>query len=62
MEIGSDIRWCGRAYVLEGVDPMNVPERRAYLRDPLADEVVEAPFDEIEPIAGASDDVSRPGP
>jgi hypothetical protein len=47
MKIGSEILWQGRRYVLAGVDPMNVPERRAYLRDPETGATVEAPFAEI---------------
>ena len=62
MEIGTDIRWRGRVYVLVGVDPTNVPERRAYVRDPLSDDVIEVPFAEIEPAEGTSDDVSRTQP
>jgi hypothetical protein len=50
MQIGSEIQWRGRTYLLVGVDPMNVPERRAYLREPGGARVVEVPFEEIEPL------------
>jgi len=60
MEIGSNIRWRGRTYVLVGVDPTTVPERRAYLRDADGGDTVEAPFAELEPVAeDDSRDVSR---
>ena len=48
MKIGSEIKWRGRSYVLVGVDPMNVPDRRAYLRAPDGDEVIEVPFEELD--------------
>jgi hypothetical protein len=47
VRIGSEILWQGRRHVLVGVDPTNVPERRAYLRDAETDEVVEVPFAEL---------------
>jgi hypothetical protein len=62
MEIGSVIQWRGRMYVLVGVDPTNVPERRAYLRERAAAETFEAPFAELESVDEAEpDDVSRSG-
>ena len=32
LRIGERVIYDGRAYVVEGVDPMSVPERRVYLR------------------------------
>ncbi len=58
MKIGSNILWRGRTYVLVGVDPMNVPQRRAYLRDPETAESLEAPFDEISAERSPGPDVS----
>ena len=49
MEIGTTVLWRDCRYELVGVDPMNVPERRAYLRDPESGRVLEAPFDEVQP-------------
>jgi hypothetical protein len=34
MEIGDDVTYQGRQYVLRGLDPMSVDERRALLEDP----------------------------
>jgi hypothetical protein len=48
MELGSTVTYRGRSYVLLGIDPMNVSGRRAYLRDVEADDLVEAPLDEVE--------------
>lgn len=60
MKIGTEILWRGRPYVLVGVDPMNVPDRRAYLREPDATAVVEAPFEEISERPDAPGFVPRP--
>jgi hypothetical protein len=59
MEIGSNIRWGGRVYVLVGVDPTNVPDRRAYLLDPADGETIEVLFDEVEPLEDGPGDVSQ---
>ena len=40
--------WRGRRHVLVVIDPMNVPERRAYLRDPESERVVQVPYDEVQ--------------
>jgi hypothetical protein len=34
MEIGDLVTYQGRSYVLRGIDPMGVPDRRAELEDP----------------------------
>jgi hypothetical protein len=47
VRIGSEILWQGRRHVLVGVDPTNVPERRAYLRDLDTEELFEVPFAEL---------------
>ncbi len=39
----------GRRYVLRGIDPMGVPERRADLEDPESGELVRVPVAELEP-------------
>ena len=33
LRIGDRVLYEGREYVVDGVDPMSVPERRLYLRD-----------------------------
>jgi hypothetical protein len=49
MELGSNVIHQGRLYVLLGVDPMNVSNRRAYLHDVETDDMVEVPYAEIGP-------------
>jgi hypothetical protein len=40
MKIGDLVTHQGRAYVLRGLEPMSVPDRRAELEDPQTGEVV----------------------
>jgi hypothetical protein len=47
MEIGELVIWNGRAYVLRGLEPMSVPDRRVELEDPETGEWFTAPFEEI---------------
>jgi hypothetical protein len=47
MQIGDLVIYKGRAYVLRGLDPMSVPDRRAELEDPESGERVSVPFDEV---------------
>jgi len=49
MRIGEIIIWQGRRYVVCGVDPMGVPERRADLEDQETGERVRAPVSELRP-------------
>jgi hypothetical protein len=47
MEIGDLVTYKGRAYVLRGLEPMSVPNRRAELEDPETGEVVVVPLAEV---------------
>ncbi len=49
MKIGSKVTYQGRTYVLRGLDPMSVPNRRADLRDPETGERIQAPLEEVKP-------------
>jgi hypothetical protein len=49
MRIGDLVTWNGRRYVVRGVDPMGLSERRADLEDPETGELVRAPVGEVEP-------------
>ena len=44
MEIGDHVTYQGRRYVLRGLDPMSVDERRALLEDALTGERVWVPL------------------
>jgi hypothetical protein len=49
MEIGDLVTYQGRAYVLRGLEPMSVPNRRAELGDPESGEVILVPLTELSP-------------
>ena len=49
MRIGDRVIHGGRVYVLRGLEPMSVPDRRAELEDPRTGERLSVPFDELEP-------------
>jgi hypothetical protein len=49
MKIGDLVTYKGRAYVLRGLEPMSVPNRRAELEDPDSGEVIVVPLDEVLP-------------
>jgi hypothetical protein len=49
MLIGDKVIWCGRVYVLKGLDPMSVPGRLAELEDVDTGERVRVPVDELIP-------------
>ena len=49
MRIGDTITWKGRRYVLRGLDPMGVPDRRADLEDAETGEHVRVPVSELDP-------------
>jgi len=53
MEIGDLVTYLGETYVLRGLDPMSVPERRAVLEHALTGERCDAPLDELEPAPDA---------
>jgi hypothetical protein len=48
MRIGDLVTYQGTQYVLRGLDPMSVPERRAELEDPATGERIRVPLDEVE--------------
>jgi hypothetical protein len=48
MAIGDLVLHNGRRYVLLGIDPMGVTDRRAELRDPVTEETLRVPIDEVE--------------
>jgi hypothetical protein len=43
MKIGEVLTYNGRTYVLLGLEPMSVPDRKADLRDIDSDEIVSVP-------------------
>jgi hypothetical protein len=47
MEIGELVTYQGRAYVLRGLEPMSVPDRRAELEDPETGELLSVPIVEV---------------
>jgi hypothetical protein len=47
MEIGDLVTYLDRAYVLRGLEPMSVPNRRAELEDPETGDVVLVPLAEV---------------
>jgi hypothetical protein len=44
MEIGCDVIYKGKLYVLRGLEPMSVPDRRAEVEDPESGELFSVPF------------------
>jgi len=48
-QIGDFVIWRGRLYVLRGLDPMSVPNRRADLEECASGERVRPPLDEVSP-------------
>jgi hypothetical protein len=50
MRLGDTVIHEGREYVLRGVDPMSVPNRRAELEDPRTGRTVVVPYEELEPV------------
>ena len=47
MKIGSYVIYQGRTYVLRGLDPMSMPNRRADLVDPETQERLQVPLDAV---------------
>ena len=48
MEIGDDVIYKGKCYVLRGLEPMSVPDRRAELEDPQSGELISVPLALVE--------------
>jgi hypothetical protein len=49
MEIGDFVTYAGDVYVLRGLDPMSVPDRRVQLEDPSTGDHISAPLAEVSP-------------
>jgi hypothetical protein len=49
VQIGDLVIYRDKAYVLRGLEPMSVPNRRAELEDPESGEVVVVPLAEVSP-------------
>jgi hypothetical protein len=49
VEIGDLVTYEGKAYVLRGLEPMSVPDRRVELEDPENGELVVVPLAEVSP-------------
>ena len=54
MAIGDLVLYQGRRYVLLGIDPMSVSDRRAELEDLESGDRVLVLFDEVEPLGGSA--------
>jgi hypothetical protein len=52
MEIGNIVMYCGRPYLLRGLDPMSVDARRAQLEDDATGERLWVPLDDLEEASG----------
>jgi hypothetical protein len=50
VNIGDQVLYLGRVYVLRGLDPMSVPNRAALLEDGFEGRLVRAPLNEVEPV------------
>jgi len=48
MRIGDLVTYDGAVYVLRGLEPMSVPDRRAELEDPATGERLRVPLSEVE--------------
>ena len=49
MKIGDLVTYQGCAYVLRGLDPMGVPDRRVEVEDPESGERISVPLAEVSP-------------
>jgi hypothetical protein len=47
MKIGDLVTYQGCVYVLRGLEPMSVPDRRAELEEPSTGEHLSVPFEEV---------------
>jgi hypothetical protein len=55
VKIGDLVTYQGRAYVLRGLEPMSVPDRRAQLADPRTGALATARLAEVQKGAPAPD-------
>ena len=49
MQLGDQVTYQGRRYVVRGLDPMGVPDRRVDLEDLETGEVLRVPISELAP-------------
>jgi hypothetical protein len=49
VNIGDQVVFDGRLYVLRGMDPMSVPDRAALIEDAWSGELIRVPFSDVEP-------------
>ena len=49
MRIGDPVIYQGKRYVLRGLDPMSVPDRRAHLEDCETGELIRVPVAKLTP-------------
>jgi hypothetical protein len=49
MAIGDFVLYLGRRFVLLGIDPMSVTDRRAEIQDPDTGETLRVPVDDVQP-------------
>ena len=54
MRIGDTVIYRGEPYVLRGLEPMGLPERRADLEDPRTGDTIRVPLAELEPSRDSS--------
>jgi hypothetical protein len=52
MQIGCDVIYMGRRYVLRGLEPMGVSDRRAEVEDPESGELLLVPVALLEEPSG----------
>jgi hypothetical protein len=54
MRIGDTVIYRGEPYVLRGIEPMGLVDRRADLEDPRTGEVIRVPLAEVRPARDSS--------
>ena len=54
MNIGDQVLFDGRVYVLRGLDPMSVSGREALLEDTVDRRLVRVPLKDVEPVEDRS--------
>jgi hypothetical protein len=54
MNIGDQVLFDGRVYVLRGLDPMSVSDREALLEETVDRPLVRVPLKDVEPLADRS--------
>jgi hypothetical protein len=50
VNIGDQVLYDGRVYVLRGLDPMSVPNRDALIEDTLEGALIRVPLKDVEPM------------